>query len=157
MPSYPAKPYVVPHDDWFNNNTTGYKHNSKTKETKNISTIHKFFYRQSDVKVGGSDNYIWTKFEKKSTTKIIISSIQNSDESFLPKSKKKYSYSKIPTELKSIKKSSGKGNSFYEKLINKNIFNFRSYLLDLKSLFFKILNRKNNKLNQLCMMNYQNK
>ncbi len=43
MPSYPAKPYVVPHDDWFDNNKSNYENKPTTKETKKISTIHEFF------------------------------------------------------------------------------------------------------------------
>ena len=92
MPSYPAKPYEVPHDDWFNNKQSNYESKPTRKETKKISTIHEFFYKQSDVKVGGSDNLIQTKIEKKSSTKIFISSNQNSDESLLSKNKEKYSY-----------------------------------------------------------------
>ena len=83
MSSYPAKPYVVPHDDWFNNNSSSLENKSIIKETKQTSTIHDFFYRQSNVKVGGSDNHIQRILEKKPSTKSIISSIETSEESFL--------------------------------------------------------------------------
>ena len=43
MSSYPAKPYVVPLDDWFNNNSSDLENESKAKETKKINTIHEFF------------------------------------------------------------------------------------------------------------------
>ena len=142
MPSYPAKPYEVPHDDWFNNKQSNYESKPTTKETKKISTIHEFFYKQSDVKVGGSDNHIQTNLEKKSSTNIIISSLQNSDERLFSTVKEKYSYSKIPTELKSIKKRSFQAKKIYKNLSYKNAFNLKSYLLDLKSLFIKIINRK---------------
>ena len=82
MSSYPAKPYVVPHDDWFNNSSS-IENKSTTKEIKGIPTIHDFFYRQSNVKVGGSNNHIQRILEKKSSTKSIISSIETSEESFL--------------------------------------------------------------------------
>ena len=144
MPSYPAKPYEIPQDDWFNSNSSSFVANSTTQGTKNISTIHEFFYRQSDLKVGGSDNHIKTNLEKRSSKKVLTSSIQNSYENFQSTSKEKYSYSKIPTELKSIKKRSFKSNSFYKNFSNKNIFNFRSYFLDLKSLLLKIINNKLN-------------
>ena len=49
MTSYPAKPYVVPYDDWFNNNSINFK-KSITNQTKTIYTVHEFFYRQSNVK-----------------------------------------------------------------------------------------------------------
>ena len=140
MPSYPAKPHLVPYDDWFNN-TSNFGNDSKSKEIKNISTIHEFFYRQSHVKVGGSDNLIQTKFEKKSSAKI-ISSLRNFDESVISRSEEKHSYSRIPTEIKFIKKRSFQRKTFYRNLFVKNIFNFRSYLSDLKSVFIKIIRRK---------------
>jgi len=142
MISYPAKPYVIPHDDWFNNNSTNFENKSKTKGSKNISTAHEFFYRESAVKVGGSDNHIETNLEKKSLTKIIIASSQNSDKSFLSRNGEKYSYSKIPKELKSIKKRSFEGINFYKQSSNKNIFNFRSYFEGLKSVFFKVISKR---------------
>ena len=142
MPSYPAKPYEVPQDDWFNNNSRSFENNSKTNETKNISTIHEFFYRQSDIKIGGSDNHLKRNLEKKSSTKIIITSLKNPEESFLSRIKIKYIYSKIPKKLKSIQKRSFVGNSLNKNFTNKNIFKFRSYLLDLKSIFLKIISRK---------------
>ena len=104
MPSYPAKPYVVPHDDWFNNNSSNFENEPKVKEIKSKTSIHEFFYRQSQIKVGGSDILIQTTFEKKSSENITISSHQNSNKSVSTRNEKKYSYSKIPTELKSIKK-----------------------------------------------------
>ena len=141
MPSYPAKPFEIPHDDWFNNISSNFENKSETKGTKNITTIHEFFYRQSEVKTGGSENHIQTNLEKKSSSKIIISSLQNSKGSLISSSEKKYSYSKIPSKLKSIKRTFHEKKS-YKRLFNKNIFNFRSYFSDLKSVFYKVINRK---------------
>ena len=142
MPSYPAKPYVVPNDDWFNDKSSYFTKKSKAKGIKNISTIHEFFYRQSHVKVGGSENLIQTNLEKKSSEKIIISSLLNSEESVLSRSEGKCSYSKIPKELKSIKKRSFKRKTFYKNLSNKKIFSLRSYFLVIKSAFIKLISRK---------------
>tara|TARA_Y100001978_G_C23283813_1_gene241555 strand:- start:71 stop:502 length:432 start_codon:yes stop_codon:yes gene_type:complete len=142
MPSYPAKPFVVPQDDWFNNNSSDFENDSKTKVVKNISTIHEFFYRQSEEKVGGSDNHIQITSEKKSSEKIIISSLRDYDESLLIKREEKYSYSKIPLEHLSIKRRSFRGDKFIKNVSNKNKLKFRSYLLYLKSIFFKIIRRK---------------
>ena len=142
MPSYPAKPYEVPYDDWFNINSKSLENNSITKGRKQISTIHEFFYKEAEVKVGGSDNHMKTNHQKKSSTKSIISSIKNSDKNNLYAGKEKYSYSKIPKELKSIKKRSFKGNSFYKNSSNKNKYNIKAYLLGLKSVFIKIFKRK---------------
>tara|TARA_B100000963_G_scaffold10660_1_gene8291 strand:- start:175 stop:615 length:441 start_codon:yes stop_codon:yes gene_type:complete len=142
MPSYPAKPYVVPHDDWFNNNSSNFKSKPKAKGIKRKTSIHEFFYRQSHAKVGGSENFIQTKLEKKSSEKIIISSHQNSNKSVSPLNEEKYSYYKIPRELKSIKKRSFQANKIYKNLSYKNKFNLKSYLLDLKSFFIRIISRK---------------
>ena len=141
MSSYPAKPYVVPHDDWFKNNSSNFENKPQVKEIKSKSSIHEFFYRQSHVKVGGSDNLIQKNLEKKSSEKIITAFQQNSNKSVLPRNEEKYSYSKIPTELKSINKRSFQAKKIYENLTYKNIFNLKSYLLDLKSVFIKIINR----------------
>ena len=143
MPSYPAKPYVVPHDDWFNNNSSNFEKETQANEIKSKTSIHEFFYRQSHVTVGGSENLIQTTLEKKSSEKINISFQQNSNKSVLFRNKENYSFSKIPTKLKSIKRRSLKAKNFYKILSYKNIFNLKSYLLDLKSVFIKIINRKN--------------
>ena len=141
MPSFPAKPYVVIHDDWFNN-SSNFENEPKAKEIKSKTSIHEFFYRQSHVKVGGSDNLIQKNMEKKSSEKIISAFQQNSNKSVLSRNEEKYSYSKIPKELKSIKKRSFKGNSFYKNSSNKNKYNIKAYLLGLKSVFIKIFKRK---------------
>ena len=142
MPSYPAKPYVVPHDDWFNNIPSNFENEPKAKEIKSKTSIHEFFYRKSNVKVGGSENLIQTNLEKISSEKIISAFQQNSYMSVLPRNEEKYSYSKIPKELKSIKKRSFQSKKIYKNLSYKNVFNLKSYLLDLKSLFIKIISRK---------------
>ena len=41
MPSFPAKPYIIPHDDWFSNSNLFEK--NSTKGIKKISNIHDFF------------------------------------------------------------------------------------------------------------------
>ena len=137
MPFYPAKPYVVPLDDWFNNNSSNFENESKAKGTKNITTIHEFFYRQSHLKVGGSESLIQTTFEKKSSEKIIPLFHRNSKNYVSFRNEEKYNYSKIPTKHKSTIK-----RSFQGKTIYKNIFNFKSHLLNLKSVFIKIISRK---------------
>ncbi len=142
MPSYPAKPYVVPHDDWFNNIPSNFENEPKAKEIKSKTSIHEFFYRQSHVKAGGSENLIQTTLVNKLSENIIISFHKNSNKSVSPRNEEKYSYSKIPSELKSIKKRSFQSKKIYKNLSYKNIFNLKSYLLNLKSLFIKIISRK---------------
>ena len=118
MPSFPAKPYIVPHDDWFSNSNL-FEKKSATKGIKKISNIHDFFYRQSDVKVGESDNHIETNLEKKLSTKLIISTIQNYDENLFSTSKEKYIYSRIAAELKSRKKDLLKETHFIKDYLKK--------------------------------------
>tara|TARA_B100000925_G_C21820383_1_gene392619 strand:- start:47 stop:487 length:441 start_codon:yes stop_codon:yes gene_type:complete len=146
MPSYPAKPYVVPHDDWFTNKSKDFKNKSTTKGTNRISTIHEFFYKKSNVKVGGSENLMQTNLEKKSSTKFIIPSVYNSDESLFFTTNEKYNYSRIYSKIKSIKIRYFERNSTFKNL-PKKFFSFGSILLDLKSIFYKVFIRKNKKLN----------
>ncbi len=54
--SYFAKPNFIVYDEWFGND---FKKNIlyvKNKKIANISKIHKFFYEQSNYKVGASEN-----------------------------------------------------------------------------------------------------
>ena len=133
---------MVPHDDWFNNNAINFEKKSKSKGIKSKTSIHEFFYRQSNIKAGGSDNLIQTTLEKKSSEKIIISYHQNSNKSVSPRNKEKYSYSIIPSELKSIKKRSFQAKKIYKNKSYKKIFKLKSYILDLKSIFIRIISRK---------------
>ena len=142
MPSYPAKPYVVPHDDWFNNIPSNFENETKAKEIKRKTSIHEFFYRQSHVKAGGSENFIQTVLGTKLSENIIISFHQNSNKIVSPRNEEKNSYSKIPSKFKSIKKRSFQSKKIYKNLSFKNIFNLKSYLLDIKFLFIKIISRK---------------
>ena len=141
MPSFPAKPYEVPHDDWFNN-LSNFDNKPKAKVIKSKASIHEFFYRQSHLKLGGSDNLIQTTLNKKSSEKIIISSHQNANKNVSLRNEEKYRYHKIPKELKSIKKRYFQEKKIYKNLSNKNIFNLKSYLLNLRSVFIKIISRK---------------
>ena len=54
--SYFAKPNFLVYDEWFDNDFKKTRINDKNKKIKNISTIHEFFYEQSNYKVGASEN-----------------------------------------------------------------------------------------------------
>ena len=54
--SYFAKPNFIVYDEWFYNYFKKNKFNFKNKQISNISNIHEFFYKQSNYKVGGSEN-----------------------------------------------------------------------------------------------------
>ena len=54
--SYFAKPNFIVYDEWFDNDFKKTKLDVKNKKITNISTIHEFFYKQSNYKVGASEN-----------------------------------------------------------------------------------------------------
>ena len=54
--SYFAKPNFVVYDEWFDNDLKKTKDKVKDKKITNISRIHEFFYKQSNYKVGASEN-----------------------------------------------------------------------------------------------------
>ena len=56
--SYFAKPNFIVYDEWFDNDLKKTKLNVKNKKITKISNIHEFFYKQSNYKVGASENYL---------------------------------------------------------------------------------------------------
>ena len=56
--SYFAKPNFMIYDEWFDENLKKTKLDFKNKKITDISTIHEFFYEQSNYKVGASENYL---------------------------------------------------------------------------------------------------
>ena len=54
--SYFAKPNYIVYDEWFDDNFKKNKLDITNKKTKLISNIHDFFYKQSNYKVGASEN-----------------------------------------------------------------------------------------------------
>ena len=53
--SYFAKPNFIVYDEWFDD-LKEEELDIKEKKIKTISNIHEFFYRQSNYKVGASEN-----------------------------------------------------------------------------------------------------
>ena len=53
---YIAKPNFIVYDEWFDNDLKKTKLDFKNKKITNSSKIHKFFYEQSNYKVGASEN-----------------------------------------------------------------------------------------------------
>ena len=54
--SYFAKPNFIVYDEWFDNDLKKTKLDFKNKKIKTISNMHEFFYKQSNYKVGASEN-----------------------------------------------------------------------------------------------------
>jgi len=56
--SYFEKPYYIPYEEWFDNNLEKDEITFINKKRKNLSIIHDFFYRQSNNKIGSSENLL---------------------------------------------------------------------------------------------------
>ena len=54
--SYFAKPNFIVYDEWFDDDFKKTKLDVKNEKTKTTSNIHDFFYKQSNFKVGASEN-----------------------------------------------------------------------------------------------------
>ena len=54
--SYFAKPNFIIYDEWFDDNFKKTKPDDKNKTIKTISNMHDFYYKQSNYKVGASEN-----------------------------------------------------------------------------------------------------
>ena len=54
--SYFAKPNFIVYDEWFDNDLKKTQLIVKNKKITNISAVHKFFYEQSNYRVGASEN-----------------------------------------------------------------------------------------------------
>jgi hypothetical protein len=54
--SYFAKPNFIVYDEWFDDDLKNIIPYDKNKKITNTSSIHEFFYEQSNYKVGASEN-----------------------------------------------------------------------------------------------------
>ena len=88
--SYFAKPNFIIYDEWFDDDLEKTKFEVQNKKIKNISYIHEFFYKQSNYKVGASENNI--QLDKKLNKKelIIKNYLYNIPESYSSSSKKTF-------------------------------------------------------------------
>ena len=62
--SYFAKPNFIVYEAWFGNVFLKTKLDFKNKKIKKSSKIHKFFYEQSNYKVGASENNLQIDIDK---------------------------------------------------------------------------------------------
>ena len=62
--SYFAKPNFIVYDEWFDNDFKKTNLDFKNKKIKTILNMHKFFYEQSNYKVGASENNLQIEIEK---------------------------------------------------------------------------------------------
>ena len=54
--SYFARANFIIYDEWFDDNLEKNKLDVKNKKIKTISNMHEFFYKQSNYKIGASEN-----------------------------------------------------------------------------------------------------
>ena len=88
--SYFARPNFIKYDEWFDENLKKTNLGIQNEKRKKISKIHKFFYEQSNYKMGGSENNFQQTL--KVNQKEILSNkyFQNISEDFKSISHKKF-------------------------------------------------------------------
>ena len=62
--SYFAKPNFIVYDEWFDNDFKKTNLDFKNKKITYSSKIHEFFYKQSNFKVGASENNLQIDIDK---------------------------------------------------------------------------------------------
>ena len=62
--SYFVKPNFIVYDEWFDNDFKKTNLDFKNKKIKTILNMHKFFYEQSNYKVGASENNLQIDIDK---------------------------------------------------------------------------------------------
>ena len=87
--SYFAKPNFIVYDEWFDNDFKKTKLKVKNKKIKNISTVHKFFYEQSNYKVGASENNLQIDINE-NRGKLFNNYFKNNSEKYDSLSNKKF-------------------------------------------------------------------
>ena len=113
--SYFAKPNFIVYDEWFDYDLEQTKLNLTNKELKNFSKIHEFFYKQSNYKVGASENNLQIDINL-NRQELFNSYFENNSDKYYSLSNKKF--------------------TFLEKLIkNKIKFNFTKKIIYSLSIF----------------------
>ena len=88
--SYFAKPNFIVYDEWFDNDFKKTKFNFKNKQISNISNIHEFFYKQSNYKVGASENNFQIDIDENSEELFNNYYLENNAEEYDSLSNKKF-------------------------------------------------------------------
>ena len=91
--SYFAKPNFIVYDEWFDNDFKKSKLDFKNKKITNSSKIHKFFYEQSNYKVGASENNLQIDIDKNKEELFNNYYFENNSEKYDSLSNKKFIYS----------------------------------------------------------------
>ena len=101
--SYFAKPNFIIYDEWFDDDLEKTKFEVQNKKIKNISYIHEFFYKQSNYKVGASENNVTQSIKLNQKELITNNYLENSSFNFSSVSKKELSLFKrrLKSKIKS--------------------------------------------------------
>ena len=62
--TYFAKPNFIVYDKWFDNDFKKTKLDFKNKKITNIPKIHEFFYKQTNYKIGASENNLQIEIDE---------------------------------------------------------------------------------------------
>ena len=95
-----AKPNFIVYDEWFDNDFKKTKLNVKNKKITNISKIHEFFYEQSNIKVGASENNLQLDINKNREELFNNYYFANNAEKYDSLSNKKFRFFKKVTQNK---------------------------------------------------------
>jgi len=98
--SYFAKPNFLVYDEWFDDDLEKTKIDLKNKKINPISTIHEFFYEQSNFKVGASENNLTLDIKANQKELITNNYLLNIAENFTSVSNKQFSFFKKRTSSK---------------------------------------------------------
>jgi len=134
--SYFAKPNFIVYDEWFDNDFKKTKLDSKNKKITNSSKIHKFFYEQSNYKVGASENNLQIDIAENREELFNNYYFENNSEKYYSLSNKKFVF------LKKIDQNKLKFNLKKKFIYSLSIFGFVFFL---GFLLFFISQSKTNK------------
>tara|TARA_B100000242_G_C42846146_1_gene392953 strand:- start:23 stop:493 length:471 start_codon:yes stop_codon:yes gene_type:complete len=116
--SYFAKPNFIIYDEWFDDNLKKTKTYVKNKKIKNISNMHEFFYEQSSIKVGASENNLQLKIKSNKKELLNKNHLENTLEKDTKLSIKKFLL------FKELTKNKIKFNITKKRIYSLSIFGF---------------------------------
>ena len=89
--SYFAKPNFITYDEWFDDDLEQTNLDVKNKKIKTISNMHEFFYKQSNYKVGASENNLQLDIKVNKKKLSNKNYLENTSEKYAQLSIKKFS------------------------------------------------------------------
>ena len=135
--SYFAKPNFIVYDEWFDNDFKKTNLKVKNKKITTTSKIHEFFYKQSNYKVGASENNLQIDIDENREELFNNYYFENKSEKYDALSNKKFLFFKKITKNK---------NKFKFSIKTKIIYSLSIFglVIILGSLLFFISQSKKN-------------